>query len=76
MITKTITLQIKVDEGVVQKKFPHFAELFGNAETFTKELMEALETDMHREGKAINHLAEEGYEVVIMDKKEGPWQQK
>ena len=58
----TVTLQIKVDaEGE-------------EADKQLGTLLNSIETPIgDKEGNFLNHLLKYGYEIMIMDRKEGPW---
>jgi hypothetical protein len=71
----TVTLQITVDEEIVAEKYPNYKENFEDINQFIEALTNGFETPMEHDGQPINYLKEYGYEVVIMDKKEGPWEQ-
>ena len=59
----TLTVQIKVDEE----------EWSGDPVKLMETLANNIETDITEYGKVLDHLKEYGYEVMIMDRKEGPW---
>ena len=69
----TVTLQITVDEDTIAEKYPNYPENFESVEQFIEALMNGFETPMEYDGQPINYLEQYGYEVVIMDKKEGAW---
>jgi hypothetical protein len=71
----TVTLQITVDEEVIAEKYPDYKDKFETVEQFIESLMLGFETPIEFKGNQINYLKLYGYEVMIMDKKEGPWQQ-
>ena len=73
----TVTLQITVDEEKLKEKYPNYAINWESVEGFLETLMNNFETPiLDVDGKTPrNYLEEFGYEMMIMDKKEGPWEQ-
>jgi len=59
----TLTVQIKVDD----QEWP------GDPVKLMETLVNNLETPISSDGIVIDHLKEFGYEIMIMDRKEGPW---
>ena len=71
----TVTLQITVDEETIANKYPNYKDNFETVGQFIESLMMGLETPLEFKGNQLNYLKEYGYEVMIMDKKEGAWEQ-
>jgi len=70
----TIILQITIDEDNIAEKYPNFKANFEDIEQFTEAIINNFDSPVEFEGKPIDYLETYGYEVAIMDKKEGPWQ--
>jgi len=75
MIKSTITLQVTLDEETLKEKYPNYKTNWESLDAFVVSLIQGFETPIELEGKPINYLKEYGYEVAVMDKKEGPWEQ-
>jgi len=78
MLKSTITLEITIDEEKLKEKYPNYAINWPNVDGFIETLMNNFETPIiDVDGKTPrDYLKEFGYQVAIMDKKEGPWEQK
>jgi len=76
MIKSTITLQITLDEEKLKEKYPNYNINWNSLEEFTESLIKGFETPITDvDGKTpMNYLENYGYEVAVMDKKEGPWE--
>ena len=76
MTKSTVTLQITLDEDTLREKYPNFKTNWNTVEEFLDHLTNGFETPIvDVDGKTPrNFLKEYGYEVAVMDKKEGPWE--
>jgi hypothetical protein len=72
----TVTLEITIDEEKLKEKYPNYETNWNSTEEFLTSMMNGFETPLvDVDGKTpVNYLNDYGYSVMIMDKKEGPWQ--
>lgn len=66
MITKEITIKIRVDEKNISKLYNNYDINYDSVEDFMIRLIQHIETPGEYDGKPINHLKDFGYEVFCI----------